>query len=115
MELLLTANDVMGVFGRVFAAESADLKQWARTERNPDPLLQRFDANPLMETPFVAMADGCYLARSVHLVAQGRARRHCTILPSVTGVGVLRRPGHRDRDVRPRATRPGRHRWCCTT
>lgn len=70
---------------------------------------------PLMETPFVAMADGCYLARSLHLVAQGRARRHCTILPSVTGVGVLRRPGHRDRDVRPRATRPGRHRWCCTT
>jgi hypothetical protein len=60
----------MGVFGRVFAAEFVDLKQRARAARNPDPLLQRLDVNPLMETPFVAMPDGRYLAPSMHLVAR---------------------------------------------
>jgi hypothetical protein len=66
----LTADDVMGVFCRVFGTEFADLKQRAQAGRNPDPLLQRYDANPLMETPFVAMPDGRYLAPSMHLVAQ---------------------------------------------
>jgi hypothetical protein len=71
MELLqLSAQDVMAVFGRVFGADFADVKTRAQAERNPDSRLQRFDPNPLMETPFVRLPDGRYLAPSTHFVAQ---------------------------------------------
>ncbi|NIL56936.1 nuclease-related domain-containing protein [Salinispora arenicola] len=68
--LKLTGDDVMSVFRRVFAADFAEVKRRILAERNTDPLLQRYDVNPLMETPFVKMPDGRYLAPSTHFVAQ---------------------------------------------
>jgi hypothetical protein len=60
----------MNVFSRIFASDFADVRRRVLAGRHTDELLQRYDINPLMETPFVRMPDGRYLAPSTHFVAQ---------------------------------------------
>ncbi|GAA4729819.1 hypothetical protein Prum_067460 [Phytohabitans rumicis] len=66
----LTGDDVMNVFRRVFATDLATVKRRVAAERLQNELLRRYEFNPLMETPFVQMPDGRYLAPSTHFVAQ---------------------------------------------
>ncbi|MGH4016444.1 MAG: hypothetical protein ACRDSL_21450 [Pseudonocardiaceae bacterium] len=67
----VTRAEVLAVFHRYFAAELSDLQKRARaTVRHVDERLRHLDFNLLVETPYVGMGDGRYIAPSMHLAAQ---------------------------------------------
>jgi hypothetical protein len=66
----VTSAEVLGVFHRYFAAGLPDLRERARADRHRDERLRRLDFNPLVETPYVSIGDGRYLAPSMHLATQ---------------------------------------------
>lgn len=66
----IPADVLRDIFGRSFGAPYALVAQRARTGRNPDPRLRRYDLNPLAATPYVQMRPGVYLAPVPRLVAE---------------------------------------------
>lgn len=68
--LKLTADDVLTALHHGFGTTFDSVRQRVIEHRHRDPLMRRFDFNPLVETPLVRMPDGRYLAPSLHFVAQ---------------------------------------------
>ena len=66
----VNASQILDVFSRYFATTLTEFKRRVQQERHRDPLLQRYEFNPLVERPFVLMPDGRYIAPNIFYVAQ---------------------------------------------